>query len=126
IRKLLGLDAQNGKTTVSDNLQSVGSPEMYFGTERLQYLTPSQQPSSVAQSYTLNQNVALNNFSLGGTWQFSSQLAELSSGTGQINLKFHSGKLFMVAASQKPATLTITVDGKKQPSVTVQASQLYT
>ena len=32
----------------------------------------------------------------------------------------------MVAASQKPATLTITVDGKQQPSITVQASKLYT
>jgi len=34
--------------------------------------------------------------------------------------------LFMVAASDKPVILQITVDGKPQPVVTVNMSQLYT
>ena len=127
IRYLLGLNAINSSPSSSNNdLNQIGSPEMYFGTDRLANLTPDQSPSSTPKNYTLSQNLALNNFSFGGQWQFSGPNVQLIGNSGQINLKFHSGKLYMVASSQKPATLTITVDGKQQPSVTVQASKLYT
>ena len=99
---------------------------MYFGTDRLANLTADQSPSSEPNNYTINANPALNNFSLGGRWQFFGPNIQLAGDNGKINLKFHSGKLYMVASSQKPAILTITVDGKQQPSVTVQASKLYT
>ncbi len=125
IRYLLGMDAANIKVG-ADNLNSVGSPEMYFGTDRLEYLTSSQQASSTSQNYTLDQNVALNKFSLGGSWKFSGTATELVGASGQINLKFHAGKVHIVAASQAPATLSIMVDGRQQPSVTVQGSKLYT
>ena len=126
IRYLLGLSPLNSNQSENNNLNQIGSPEMYFGTYRLANLTPSQTPSSSPTNYIINQNVALNNFSLGGNWQFSEPNLQLTGNSGQINLKFHSGKLYMVASSQKPATLTITVDGKQQPSVTVQSSKLYT
>ena len=125
IRQLLGLNTINVKMP-ENNLGNIGSPEMYFGTDRLANLTPSQSPSSIPQNYKLSQNLKLNNFSFGGKWQFSGPNVQLVGDSGQINLKFHSGKIYMVASSSKPATLTITVDGKLQPSVTVQASKLYT
>ena len=125
IRSLLGLNAININVN-SNNLNEIDSPEMYFGTNRLANLTPNQSPSLIPADYTLSQNLALNNFSFGGKWQFSGPNVQLIGNSGQINLKFHSGKLYMVASSQKPANLTITVDGKQQPSVTVQASKLYT
>ncbi len=125
IRYLLGIGAAKASVN-QENLSKIGSPEMYFGTDRLENLTPSQSSFLSPKNYTLDQNIALNHFSLGGRWQFSGQNALLLSDTGQINLKFHSGKVFMVAASDKPATLQITVDGKSQSPVTVQASKLYT
>jgi len=125
IRQLLGMKTES-IAIGQDNLNQVESPEMYFGTDRLQYLSPSQSSSSVPKDYTISQNLALNNFSLGGQWQFSGSNAELTGKSGQINLKFHSGKLYIVASSQKTLTLTVTVDGKKQPNVEVQASKLYT
>jgi thiol-disulfide isomerase/thioredoxin len=125
IRYLLGLD-ESSVNIHSDDLSKIGSPEMYFGTDRLQNLTPNQTSSFTPKNYTLDQNLSLNNFSLGGSWQFSGKSAELLGSSGQINLKFHSGKVFIVASSQIPATLTITVDGKKQPSTIVQESKLYT
>jgi thiol-disulfide isomerase/thioredoxin len=127
IRYLLGLSPLNSSQAENSNsLNQVGSPEMYFGTYRLANLTPDQKPLSAPADYTINQNLALNNFSLGGNWQFSEPNLQLTGSSGQINLKFHSGKLYMVASSQKPAILTITVDGKQQPSVSVQESKLYT
>jgi hypothetical protein len=59
-------------------------------------------------------------------WKFSDENAILENGPGKIRLHFSSGKLFMVAASAKPITIKIVVDGKAQPNVTVQLSQLYT
>ena len=74
----------------------------------------------VAYNY-LNLNV----FALNGNWKFDADKATLVSGPGVIRLHFSSGKVYMVAASDKPITIHIKVDGKDQPDVTVQMSQLY-
>jgi cytochrome c biogenesis protein CcdA/thiol-disulfide isomerase/thioredoxin len=107
------------------NLTGVQSPEMYFETSRLEYLTPDQKASTSPQSYTLTQNLALNNFALQGTWQFIDDHATLSKGPGKIRLHFNSGKVFMVASSDQAQTLNISVDGKPQADITVQMSELY-
>jgi thiol-disulfide isomerase/thioredoxin len=124
IRQLLGM-GQGLTAMANDHLSEIQSPEMYFGTDRLQYLVSSQTPSAQGQ-YELASNLPLNTFSLGGNWKFSTQDVELAQGQGKINLKFHAGKLFMVASSASPARLKITVDGNVQPDVTVQDSKLYT
>ena len=124
IRELIGMSAN----VVPDNgvdLSGIASPEMYFGTARLQYLTPQQSPSA-QMNYTFPATLALNNFALQGNWKFSSEDTQLVSGSGSIKLKFHATKVHMVASSTAPAILTITVDGKVQPLVTVQSSELYT
>jgi cytochrome c biogenesis protein CcdA/thiol-disulfide isomerase/thioredoxin len=125
IREVLGL---SGVVTKEDTLKagSVRSPEMYFKLTRLKNLTPEQSALAQAKQYALPQHIALNNFAVQGEWQFGNDHATLVKGTGKIQLHFSSGKLFMVAASAKPVTLKITVDGKLQPAVTVNMSQLYT
>lgn len=126
ILQLLGVSAAASQAENNNNLGKIGSPEMYFGTDRLQNLTLSQSPSATPKNYTSDQTLELNNFSLDGTWQFSADNAQLISNTGKIKLNFNSGKVYIVASSQNPAVLAITVDGKKQPGVTVQSSKLYT
>ncbi|MBU6142181.1 thioredoxin family protein [Patescibacteria group bacterium] len=126
IRSLLRLSPLSTGAGSADQLSQVGSPEMYFGTNRLANLASQQAPSSSPQEYTQPASLALNTFSLGGTWQFTPENIRLISGTGTIRLKFHAGKVHIVASSNDPAMLTIAVDGKKQPSVTVQNPQLYT
>ena len=125
IRQLLGLAPINIKIN-SDNLSKISSPEMYFGTSRLANLTPEQSYSLTPKNYVLSKNLASNSFSLGGTWQFSDANAQLTSDAGEVNLKFHAGKVFIVASSPITAHLTITVDGKKQSDVVVGQSKLYT
>ncbi len=125
IRQLLGLD----KEVTADNginLSGVKSPEMYFGIDRLQYLNPSQSPKLQAAEYSLPQNLALNTFALEGNWKFDPEKTTLAKGPGKIQLKFHSGKVFMVATSTKPIVIQTIVDGKPAKTVTVQGSQLYT
>ncbi len=131
IRQLLGITSGSEMPVTNDNLDKIQSPEMYFGTDRMQYLSSEQtttgnNPSLSAQNYVLVQNPDLNSYSLGGTWKSSNQSIQLIGSTGQINLKFNSAKVFMVASSQTSSTLNITVDGKKQPDVLVGQSKLYT
>lgn len=126
IRQLLGLDKPVGAENGQD-LSGVNSPEMYFEPSRLEYLTPEQSPSLSPKPYTLPPVLALNRFALEGQWQFTQDHAQLTQGPGKIRLHFSSGKVFMVAASaSKPITVHISVDGKAQPDVTVDMSQLYT
>lgn len=125
IRELLGLNMAKESVQSSD-LNKIGSPEMYFGTARLQNLTPDQRASSSVAEFSLPKKLDLNYFALQGTWQFNPEYAELTKPNGTIQLKFHSAKLYMVAQSAKPITLKIKVDGKAQPDVVVSASQLYT
>jgi hypothetical protein len=61
-----------------------------------------------------------------GAWNLSDERATLSKGAGEIRLHCHSGKVFMVASSMAPVTMTVMVDGKPQPAVTVHESRLYT
>jgi len=126
IRQLLSV---NGNVAVNNgpDLSQIGSPEMYFGTNREAYLSPQQQASLVPADYKMPTDLALNNFAIEGNWQFLPDKATLISGDGKIKLHFSAGKLFMVAQSlYQPITLKITVDGKPQPDVTVYQSQLYT
>lgn len=125
IRALLGLDAEKEQAS-SDDLNQVQSPEMYFGTQRLQNLSDQQKPSNTAKEYTLPRELELNSFALQGLWQFTPQNLVLVGDQGKIRLPFHAGKVHLVAASAVPAQLTVTVDGKAQPPVTVGESQLYT
>jgi len=127
IRQLLGLDRE---VTASTSLTGkVRSPEMYFGTDRLEYISASQQAATSAKDYSLPESLKLNEFALEGNWQFSSDKTSLLKGSGKIKLHFSSGKVHMVAANSNPAktiTLKIVVDGKNQPDVNVNLSQLYT
>lgn len=123
IRYLLGLSSP--ADTKNPSFGKVGSPEMYFGLSRQENLIQEQKPSTEGTPYLLPTNLPLNNFALEGQWKFDPEKAtNLTS--GKIRLRFKSGKLFMVAASEKPMTIKINVDGKSQPDVTVQMSQLYT
>ena len=109
---------------------------MYFGTEenvngepkkRLQgsAMVSSQSSTAGERSYTAPDDVPLNRFAFSGTWKISADNATLSADGGEILLRFRAPKVNIVAGSLASQTLSITVDGKPQPPVTVQGSQLY-
>lgn len=126
IRELLGLSG-NEPSSNGPDLSQIGSPEMYFGTNREENLTGGQTPSSVPQNYTAPTSLNLNEFALSGQWQFYPDKAVLVNGPGQIKLHFHSAKVHIVADSQtQPIAIKVTVDGQAQAPVTVGPSQLYT
>ena len=88
-------------------------------------IVSSQNSGAGERSYTVPNDVPLNRFALSGAWKISADNATLSADGGEILLRFRAPKVNIVAGSPSSQTLSITVDGKPQPPVTVQESQLY-
>lgn len=125
ITELLGM----GKTITKEIPEAnptIRTPEIYFGTDRLEYLTNSQSPTKSGADFHLPVQLEANHFALQGTWKFTPEHAELTRGNGAIKMNFFAGKIHMVAEAKKPITVQITVDGEKQKSVTISGSDLYT
>jgi thiol-disulfide isomerase/thioredoxin len=125
IRKALDAGPAVGPEKGAD-LSKIGSPEMYFGLDRVEDLASPEQPRAGTRHYTAPADLRLNKFALVGDWTLTGERATLAKGAGEIHLHCHSGKVFMVASSTAPVTLTVMVDGKPQPAVTVHESRLYT
>jgi thiol-disulfide isomerase/thioredoxin len=125
IRKLLAAGPAVGRENGAD-LSRIGSPEMYFGSSRVEYLASLEAARPEAQTYTAPDPLPLNNFALVGDWTIGAEDAVLSKDQGAVVLHFKSGKVYMVASSASPVTVAVTVDGKPQPPVTIEASRLYT
>lgn len=125
ITELLGMGKIIAKETPESN-PTIRTPEIYFGTDRIEYLTGSQSPAKSAAEFFLPSQLETNHFALQGIWKFTPEHAELTEGKGAIKMNFFAGKIHMVARAQRPVTVQITVDGKKQKPVTISGSDLYT
>ena len=125
IRTLLKAGSAIGPEPGAD-LTRIGSPEMYFGLDRVENLASGQAPSAGPHHYTAPASLALNRFALVGTWNLSGEKASLIKAGGEIHLHCHAGKVFMVASACRPVTLQVTVDGKAGKLVQVSESRLYT
>lgn len=99
---------------------------MYLGRARLQYLAATGTPRAGRQVFTLPAALPLNRFALGGIWTLAGESATLSEGAGEIALRFRAAKVLMVAGSDAPTRLGITVDGRNQPAATIHSGRLYT
>ena len=130
IRFLLGLNDNENESQSRTEPQTgsgtgVKTPEIYFGTDRLEYLTPEQSPSPNAKRYQLPPSLKLNRFALEGEWKFDGEKAILINGSGKIRLKYYASDVFMVAQSEKSLPIIIRLDGDKAAEFTVQESKLY-
>jgi len=124
IRKLLDAGPAVGAESGAD-LSRIGSPEMYFGLDRVEDLASPQGAKPGVHTYSAPKTLKLNRFALVGAWNLSAEHATLAKGDGEVLLHCRSGKVFMVASSAVPVTLSVTVDGKPQPEVKVGDSRLY-
>ncbi|UPG92897.1 thioredoxin family protein [Luteibacter aegosomatissinici] len=130
IRTLLGLPrlADDKAETDKDapDFNQLGSPEMYFGSDRSQNNASPEGARTGVRDFTAPSRLELNQFALVGRWEIGRQNASLVGPSGEIRLHFKAKKVHMVASANDPVPLEIAVDGKPQAPVTVQASQLYT
>ncbi len=125
IRSLLAAGAPVPRDDGVDR-SKIGTPEMYFGVARVEMLASPERPREGEATYSSPSPLPADHFALVGTWKLAAENAMLARDGGAVNLAFQSGKVFMVASSERPVTVGIVVDGQPQPPVTVQESRLYT
>jgi thiol-disulfide isomerase/thioredoxin len=127
IRQLLGLPGGITAEPAEPIAQNrAKTQEIYFGLDRLQSLANKGQATKTEQAYSLPENLPQNTFALEGIWKLDADKAVLTQGHGRIRLNFNAGKVHMVASSIKPVTVKVFIDGKAQPDLAIQESQLYT
>jgi thiol-disulfide isomerase/thioredoxin len=128
IRTLLKLPPLAGEAAdpKAPNFAAIASPEMYFGSDRQQFLGSPESGSIGTRTFTAPAQLALNKFALVGQWEIGRENVTLDAAGGEIRLHYKAGKVHMVASAITATPLEILVDGKPMPSLTVQASMLYT
>ena len=126
IRRLLGLADDAETKTDMPNFGAIGTPEIYFGRSRLEFLANTEPVTGDAQQMQLPAQIPANKFAVSGNWKFDNESAQLASGEGKIQLRFNASKVYMVAKSGPPTTIRILVDGQFFKEVNISMSDLYT
>lgn len=118
------------------NFAMVRSPEVYFGSDRNEYLGNGKQGISGIQTLTTPSKVKLNTLYLVGEWNFQDEFAENKSRNAKIIFRYQAKNVYMVANSPGSVKLRISMDGKplkkdsgedvsKEGTVTVKEDRLY-
>ena len=115
----------------------VGSPEVYFGSARNEYLSNGLSATANRQTLALPANPELNRLYLGGTWQFMPEYAENQS-EARIVFRYQARNVYMVASSATGVVMEVLQDGKLvgagsgadvdrgSGTVTIKEERLYT
>ncbi len=99
----------------------VQSPEIYFGSERNEYL--ANFPSN-GQNFTIPSKTDFNKLYLGGAWTFAPEYAE-NAGGGEVIFKYHAKNVYMVAHSEKGADVEVYVDEQLVDTLHFSEEKLY-
>lgn len=129
IRKLLGLPLaeETDLKFEPSHFGRVGTPEIYFGLNRLTWLGNKEEPGLTPRRYEMPHYLPPNFFGIQGLWRFAPEYLELESESGTIKLNFYAAKVYMVAQSAtfRPVAVKISVDGKAGEKILVDESRLY-
>lgn len=102
----------------------VGSPEIYFGASRNEYLENGKSGTIGNQMFTAPSEVKLNKLYLGGSWYVNSEYAE-NKGDGTITFKYKAKNVYMVASGEVGTKIEIFRDGVFLKSLSIQGERLY-
>jgi len=92
----------------------VGSPEMYFGSSRIEHIGNLPTAGCLQRScdHQRSDPVDLNSYQLSGSWRTDRQRAVLESTAGSVFLRFSASKVNLVAGAEATVRAEIYLDGK--------------
>jgi len=102
----------------------IGTPEMYFGSKRNEYLGNGTPSVSGEQTLSLPQNISTNKIYLSGTWNFLSEYAENKTGA-TIKLNYGAKNVYMVAGADKDIEVEVYQDGTFVKKINIKDEKLY-
>lgn len=102
----------------------VGSPEVYFGFARNEYLGNGESGISGEQKFLAPDSVKLNTLYLDGIWNFTSEYAE-NKNEGSVFFKYKAKNVYMVASSIKNMEVEVYLDDVLFKTINVKEEKLY-
>ncbi len=102
----------------------VGSPEVYFGASRNEYLANGRRGTLGDQTLSLPDSIKEDILYLQGTWSFSGEFAS-SKSASKIIFKYSAKNVYMVASSEPGINVKIFKDGKFEKTLFIKSNQLY-
>lgn len=113
------------------------SPETYLGADRMQYFFPTKNTGLTIKEFNITEDIPLNYFSLGGSWNITRESAISGTNSSLIH-NFYANKVFLVLRPGKSVTSKVKVyldgkivDNKNQGSdvvngeITIDSDKLY-
>ncbi|MBW1249198.1 cytochrome c biogenesis protein DipZ [Pseudomonas tolaasii] len=98
------------------DMNEVQSPETYLGFQRAEnFVTTGTLATDKVVNYPAAGKLALNNWTLEGSWNVGGQQATLDQTGGRIVYRFHARDLHLVlgpGADGKPVRFKVTIDGQ--------------
>lgn len=110
--------------------------ETYLGSERMLYFFPNGKVSNGTQKFTIQKNIPLSKFTLGGEWIINDEYSE-SKNNAVLEYNFYAQDIYLVMRSKdgNPKKVKVKVDGKNVSSnsgsdtangeVTITTDKLY-
>ena len=113
--------------SISDKTpQGVLTPETYLGTDRLSSLVGSPVVEGREATYTIPQDVPLNDVAYGGRWLVERERIVAGEGA-RLRLAYHARNVYLVLGKgETDGSVGVAVDGKHVKTVTVTGDRLYT
>lgn len=105
---------------------SAKSPEVYFGSDRNEYLGNGTRGVSGVQNFSIPQTRKKNSLYLGGKWNITGEYAKNSEAGAKILYTFEAKNVHFVAGANAPVEIVVMVDGKQTGMYTIQSNTLYT
>ncbi len=134
IRYLLsegGSDIEDPMGSSEGDVAPIGlfqTPETYLGYSRGDRFANAEDEDILKDevaSYTLHEDLEVNEWSLGGDWKIEDEKSTSQQKEAQLRMQFSAKDVYLVMASPQPATVQVSVNGEVQPDVEVTASNLY-
>jgi thiol-disulfide isomerase/thioredoxin len=123
---ILKADVSVSKDTV--DIPSVAfsekSPEVYFGSERNEFLSNGSAHKAGVQTFTLPESFSKNKLYLSGKWNITGEYAETLESGNKVVFPYFAKKVFMVADGQ--GSIEVRRDGELVGEVKIDGPQLYT
>ncbi len=104
---------------------NVGSPEIYFGFARNEYLANGKVRVPGVQDLKLPKNILPNRLYFDGSWNMTSEYAE-NINPGSVVFKYDAKNIYITAGSDLPLEAEIYLDGQFLKRLMIKDAGLYT
>lgn len=98
-------------TVVAPVAEGVESPEVYFGSDRNNYLGNGTQATQGVQKLVAPTTSTLNTLYLDGTWGIAPEYAQTTGPSSRIIFRYKSKDVYMVLSAEQGADVEVLQDG---------------